>query len=308
MALYRSLGARPDGTRGTTALEVRKDLAALFTGPGVLPGATSPLVQGTDGFAYQVNRAGWVTSRGAGDGVHLWGNDGPLNVSTDPAPAAGLSRIDVIYALHPSADENGDATSDPVVAVERGTAASSPVAPSIPVGALELARNTMTSAATSTSSEGNTISQTAPDATVVQRARRRVASYRTSPASINNAVWTALGAWNTLVQAAGSPESDVTSSSTSYTVNFTGWARVRVHVGFEVGGGGSRFVRIMKNGTRVASGGTDAPSTVIPVTAEWEGPVEPGDVFTAEAYQSSGASLAMNVADFSTGFHIERTV
>lgn len=164
MALYRSLGARPDDTRGTTALEVRKDFAALFTGPGVLPGGASPLVQGTDGFAYQVNRAGWVTSRGAGDGVHLWGNDGPLNVATDPAPAAGLSRIDVIYALHPSDSENGDGSSEPVVAVAVGTPASSPVAPSIPVGALELARNTMTSSATSTSSDGNTISQSAPAA------------------------------------------------------------------------------------------------------------------------------------------------
>ena len=174
MSLFRSLTARQDATRGTTAEEGRKAFAGLFTNPGVLPGGSSPLVEGDSTMAYKVHSAVWVTSRGAGDGVHLWGNDGAVLVGeggvggTVPvAPGSGLSRIDVIYALHPSADENGDTDSVPVVAVAVGTAASSPVAPSIPAGALEIGRNTMTSAATDTAGAGNTITQTAAMARLV---------------------------------------------------------------------------------------------------------------------------------------------
>lgn len=162
MALFRSMGAGlEDDNTGTEPIDVRKDLAGLFTGAGVLPGSSSPLVVGTAGFAYQVNAGSWVTSRGASDGVHLWGNDGPVSVSTSVAPGSGLSRIDIIYALHPANGENGDTTSEPELGVAQGTAASSPVAPTLPTGALELARNTMTSAATTTASAGNTITQTA---------------------------------------------------------------------------------------------------------------------------------------------------
>jgi hypothetical protein len=74
-----------------------------------------------------------------------------------------LQRIDVIYARHPSNDENSDTTSAPLLAVAKGIGhATSPAVPAIPTGALELARNTMTSAATTTLSSGNTITQTAP--------------------------------------------------------------------------------------------------------------------------------------------------
>lgn len=161
MALFRSMGARKDAVRGTTPLEVRKGLANLFTGPGVLPGATSPLVVGTGSWAYQVRAAGFVTTRGTADGTHFFGNDGATNVATTVKPGAGLSRIDIIWVRHPSATENGETTSEPEFGVTQGTPASVPVAPTIPIGALELARNTMTSAATSTASAGNTITQTA---------------------------------------------------------------------------------------------------------------------------------------------------
>ena len=168
MTLFRSIGAAldDDGT-GTEPIDVRKDLAALFTGPGVLPGGSSPLVEGSAGWAYTVHAGAWVTSRGASDGVHLWGNDGDVSVGTGGvgttvgvAPGSGLKRIDIIYALHPSNNENADETSAPTVAVASGTAASIAIPPTLPTGALELGRNEMTSAATSTASAGNTISQT----------------------------------------------------------------------------------------------------------------------------------------------------
>jgi len=108
--------------------------------------------------------------------VALYGNDGNVVIgttgvgSTVPvAPGAGLQRIDIAWTRHQSAGENGDPAttvanaSEPLFGVESGVAAaSSPVAPTIPAGAIELGRNTMTSAATSTASAGNTITQSAP--------------------------------------------------------------------------------------------------------------------------------------------------
>lgn len=176
MTVYRSMGARPEPApgRGTASVEVRKALASLFQGTGLLPGTQGPVVRGTDSFAYIVGPGAWVTSRGTGDGVHLWGNDGDEEISVADdgtslaAPAPGLRRFDVIYALHPSDSENGDTSSEPILAVRKGTEASIPTPPSLPVGALALARNEMTSAASSTSSSsGNTITQLAGFASII---------------------------------------------------------------------------------------------------------------------------------------------
>jgi len=165
MALTRSAGARKDATRGTAPIDVRKAAAIRWVTTGVTTGSTTPLVVGTAGFAYSVGAAGFVASRGASDGVNEYTNDGPLTIACPTAPGSGLSRIDIIWTRHPTAGENGDTTSEPILGVASGTAASSnPAVPSIPTGALELARNTMTSAATSTASAGNTIAQTATTA------------------------------------------------------------------------------------------------------------------------------------------------
>lgn len=169
MALTRSIGARQDATRGTAPVEVRKGIAAQYIRPGVLPGGATPLVTGTSGMAYSVGAAGFVTSRGAADGFHLFTNDGSVTVGTTgvgstvpAAPGTGLSRIDIVWVFHPSAGDNADTTSEPAFGVSSGTAASSPVAPSLPPGALELARNVMSAGVTSTAMSGNSISQTAP--------------------------------------------------------------------------------------------------------------------------------------------------
>jgi len=169
MALSRGLGAYDDGTAavpgvGTNPLDVRKALSGLFSSAGVVAGGPSPLVTGTAGFAYSVaGPVQFVTSRGASDGHQLFANDGPLSIACPAAPGSGLSRIDIIWVRHPTNTENGDTSSQPILGVSSGTAASSnPAVPSIPTGALELARNTMTSAATSTlTSPGNVIAQTA---------------------------------------------------------------------------------------------------------------------------------------------------
>ena len=177
MSLFRGLGFRKDATRGTTPIEVRKSLAGLFSATGVMPGGPSPLLTGNADWTYTVAGPAWfVATRGPSDGVALYGNDGATVIgttgvgSTVPiAPGAGLQRIDIAWTRHQSAGENGDPAttvanaSEPLFGVESGVAAASnPVAPTIPAGAIELGRNTMTSAATSTASAGNTITQSAP--------------------------------------------------------------------------------------------------------------------------------------------------
>lgn len=177
MGLFRGIGARKDAVRGTSPIETRKVLAGLFasTGgisarPGILPGGTTPLVTGNSTWAYNVGLFHAFVSRGAGDGGQVYGNDGTVLIgttgvgSTVPiAPGTGLQRIDIVWTRHPTNTENTDTSSEPLFGVASGVAASSsPTAPSIPAGALELGRNTMTSAATNTASTGNTIAQSAP--------------------------------------------------------------------------------------------------------------------------------------------------
>lgn len=183
MALTRGLGAYDDGTpeepgTGTTPKDVRVALAGLFTGPGVLPGGDATLVAGTAGMAYAVRRKHFVTQRSVGDGMQLFANDGEVTVgeggigtTVPPAPGAGLQRIDIIWVRHPTNAENGDTSSQPVFGVAVGDALSIPTPPSIPAGALEIGRNTMSAGATSTSSSGNSIAQSAAQTEIVRPVR-----------------------------------------------------------------------------------------------------------------------------------------
>lgn len=176
MALFRGIGARKDSVRGTSPIETRKVLAGLFASTGgigarsgILPGGTSPLVTGNATWAYNVGLFHAFVSRSNADGGTVFGNDGSALIgttgvgSTVPiAPGAGLQRIDIAWVRHPTNLENADTASEPLFGVASGTAAASnPVAPVIPAGALEIGRNLMTSAATSTLSAGNTITQSA---------------------------------------------------------------------------------------------------------------------------------------------------
>lgn len=167
MALWRAITARQDATRGTLAVEHRRWWERMLVRPGIMPRSTPTLVTGTAGWAYQVDIAGFVSQNGPADGFHVFGNDGAVVVGeagvggTVPAkPGGGLSRIDIIWVKHPSSGDLGATDSVPTFGVTVGGAASSPTAPAIPTGALELGRNLMTSAATSTASAGNTIETT----------------------------------------------------------------------------------------------------------------------------------------------------
>ena len=227
MALWRSKGARKDAVRGTQPIEVRKSDALLFTRAGVVAGSASPLVTGTSGWTYNVGKAGFVTIRSESDGAHVFGNDG---VAATPAvavaPGSGLSRIDVIWVRHPAVGENSDTTSEPVFGVTSGVASSTPVAPSLPAGALELARNTMTSAATSTSSAGNSIAQTAASATLRPATPTRPCGYITAGTQSG-----ASGSWSRITwDGAANTMGDMTSSTGGLIAPVSGMYAVTVTV------------------------------------------------------------------------------
>lgn len=243
MALTRSIGAYDDGTAlvpgvGTTPLDTRKSLSALWASAGVVAGGPSPLVTGTAGFAYSVaGPVPLVTTRGPSDGFQMFTNDGAATVTCPAAPGSGLQRIDILWVRHPTNTENSDTSSMPIFGVASGTAvSSSPAAPSIPAGALELARNTMTSAATSTASTGNTISQTAA-----------VAALRVPPVPV--ITWTASGDvyCTTTAQAVNAP---VTLPAVSYNTRV--FIQVEGIAGF---GGGATIVAVGISGSNAVTMG-----------------------------------------------------
>ena len=160
MTLRNGLFIRPDDNKGTTPLEARLALAGLFTSFGVIDGGA---VTGRSSWAYNVAPMKVVSSRSATDGAVLFANDssavvgsGGEGTTIPPAPGTG-ARIDIIFAKHNDVD-NGDATSAPVFGVASGTASGSPVAPTIPVGAIELGRATVAAGATNTAHANVTIS------------------------------------------------------------------------------------------------------------------------------------------------------
>lgn len=163
MTLSRSF-VRLDDALGTTPTDARRALAAFTARAsastfGARPGSLwGCVVTGTAGWNYSVAAGGLVTVRSTLEGAYPASFDGATTVATDAAPGSG-SRIDIIYAVQHDVDV-ADADNLAVLGVAIGTASGSPTPPSIPAGALELARNTMTSAATTTASAGNTIVHT----------------------------------------------------------------------------------------------------------------------------------------------------
>lgn len=143
--------------QGTTASGFRRALAALFrqTSPGVAQagrlGADQFLVSGSSsGMSYNVSGGGLVIVRSAAGGAYLVGMPSAVSL---PAPAANATnpRIDRIYALQPDPALDGLGVSvDLIIDVAVGTPAATPVAPSLPAGALELGRKQIAAGASNT--------------------------------------------------------------------------------------------------------------------------------------------------------------
>lgn len=158
MTIRSGLFVRKDGTKGTTPLEARLALEGIVPREGVMDGL---VVSGRASWAYQVT-AGHCVTRRSNDGVVLFSNDSTAIVGEDgegdtvpPAPGTG-SRIDIIYILHNDVD-NDDPNSQPRFGVASGVAQGTPNPPTIPDGAIELARATVVAGATNTAHANVTI-------------------------------------------------------------------------------------------------------------------------------------------------------
>ncbi|GAA2577239.1 hypothetical protein [Microbacterium binotii] len=149
---------------GQSITDTRRVFAGLVVGSaagvprwGILPNHTNPIVTGRASMGYDVGPFVAATGRQAG-GVELVANDGTMTVATDAAPNAN-SRIDIIY-VQCRFTSYTDSANTPVLGVARGVPNASPVAPSIPAGALALASAVVTSADLTTSTV--VITQIAP--------------------------------------------------------------------------------------------------------------------------------------------------
>lgn len=170
MAVSKGLGTYGDGAGVVTPTDhklahlglVSKTGAGTNTvRAGLFYDGVTTIVSGTANMSYDVAPFTAVSSRGAAAGAVFFANDGTVNVVTTAAPGTD-SRIDVVYAWQREFSLDGGSTA-PEIGVVQGTAAASPVAPSLSAypGAIELARITVPAGVTATNS-GTTITQTAP--------------------------------------------------------------------------------------------------------------------------------------------------
>lgn len=137
-------------SKQTTGIDVRKGI--MWDGGGAV-------VTGTAGMAYSVRACVAVVMPTTTQGPVVAANDGAVSVATTAAPGSN-SRIDSIWVRQHLVAADGGADTDVTLefGVTQGATAASPVAPSIPTGAVEIAQAVVTALATVTS--GLTITQT----------------------------------------------------------------------------------------------------------------------------------------------------
>lgn len=147
-------------------LDARRDMSGLFVCDkttmlpiaGILDRSQDNLVTGnSDSMSVTVHPFNAVLNR---YGALLIQNDGNVKVSITAAPSAN-SRIDVVYVKQNEARSPMSDSSDvPEFGVVKGTAAATPVAPSVPAGALALAQVLLPAGVSNTSAAGVVITQT----------------------------------------------------------------------------------------------------------------------------------------------------
>ncbi len=105
---------------------------------GVLPASFGPLVTGKASMGYNIAEFVAVTSRQS-PGVEFVANDGTVDLSpTGYAAPTANSRLDVIW-VRSRFTGFGDSSDAPEFGITQGAASPTPVKPSLPAGALELA-------------------------------------------------------------------------------------------------------------------------------------------------------------------------
>lgn len=160
MALLTGLfAARNSAGNGTSPRGARRALGGLLArggaGPivrtGVLFDDGSPVVAGTSSWALNIRPFTAVAKYTDANGPVVFANDAAVsNVSIAAAPGSG-NRIDIVYALHPLVSSDGG-TGDsvtPGIGVASSSVGASPTPPSLPAGAVELSRGTVSAGMTS---------------------------------------------------------------------------------------------------------------------------------------------------------------
>lgn len=133
------------------------DKTTMMPIAGILDRSQDNLVTGnSDSMSVTVHPFNAVLNR---YGALLIQNDGNVKVPLNAAPSAN-SRIDVVYVKqNESRSPMSDSSDVPEFGVVRGTAAATPVAPSVPSGALALAHVLLPAGVSNTSASGVVITQ-----------------------------------------------------------------------------------------------------------------------------------------------------
>lgn len=335
------------------SLEARRNLAGLIVRDeagvpraGVLPRTTAALVTATSSTGpMTVNVAtAWLVLVREG-GVLFTQNNGTTSVTIGTAPVSN-SRIDVVYAKqNESAAPMSDGADTAVIGVVAGTAAASPVKPSIPVGALELATVEIPSGVTATNQGGVVITQTYPYTATAGSPvwfRSKGAMDLWEPEDGSFAWHTGVqamylrtgGAWNAysthFVERARSTDQSIASgdwttvtyptsihdgggisySGGTFTVSAPGRYVVNAQVAFDVPTttAGQRVMRVVVNGSVSAQGTQVIPNATYPALSQVSKTVllAAGDTVRVEAYQSSGFFQTLGVLQVSTWITIDR--
>ena len=146
-------------------LDARRDMSGLFVCDkttmlpiaGILDRSQDNLVTGrSDSMSVTVNPFNAVLNR---HGALLIQNDGSVKVPLNAAPSAN-SRIDVVYVKqNEKRSPMSDSSDVPTFGVAKGVAAATPVAPSVPDGALALAQVLIPAGVSNTAASGVAITQ-----------------------------------------------------------------------------------------------------------------------------------------------------
>lgn len=147
-------------------LDARRDMSGLFVCDnttmmpiaGILDRSQDNLVTGNSGsMSVTVHPFNAVLNR---YGALLIQNDGDMKVSLSAAPSAN-SRIDVVYLKqNEKRSPMSDSSDVPEFGVANGVVSATPVAPSVPAGALALAQVLLPAGASNTAAAGVVITQT----------------------------------------------------------------------------------------------------------------------------------------------------
>lgn len=147
-------------------MDARRDMSGLFVCDkttmlpiaGILDRSQDNLVTGnSNSMSVTVHPFNAVLNR---YGALLIQNDGDVKVPIAAAPSAN-SRIDVVFVKqHETRPPMSDDSDFPVFGVAQGVAAATPVAPSVPAGALALAQVLLPAGVSNTAAAGAVITQT----------------------------------------------------------------------------------------------------------------------------------------------------